>query len=306
MDQAFSWLYYTLINSLNDFTKYISNMGADLFNYDSIKAILEFFRIFAAALLVIGIVMAISEYAIGAESGKTDFRDTIFNIFKAMLAVALFTVVPVKLYQLSISMENVIAKSINAVDIIDSTKKALQSSSNSGSNSLVGGITDFFKHLVSLNPVLSIVGSVAGLGGNSDGQPHVPTVVNLLFLIAFCIAFFKVLFGNLKRGAILLIQICVCPFYIFSLTIGYSDGFLGWCRQIAGLCFTAFLQNLLLTIGLMIFKDQMVIGLGIMLGAAEVPRIAGHYGLDTSVRANFSNITYATGSMMSLIKAISR
>lgn len=307
MDQAFSWIYYKLIECLNDFTQYIGNMGADLFNDASIKAILSFFQIFASALLLIGIVMAFSEYAIGAESGRSNFRDTLFSISKAMLAVTLFTIVPVKLYQLSISMESMIGSAINAANFIDGIRCSAESSaaSTSSSNTLMGNIMDFFTQMISGNPVLSIVGSITGTS-SSTGEPHIPTVANLLFLIAFCIGFFKVLFGNLKRGSILLIQICVCPFYILSLAMGYSDSFIGWCKQIVGLCFTAFIQNLLLTIGLLVFQHQMVIGTGIMLGAAEVPRIAGRYGMDTSVRANVSSVAYAANTTMSLVKAISR
>lgn len=305
MDQAFSWLYYKLIDCLNDFTQYIGNMGADLFDDENIKAILQFFLLFASALLLIGIVMAISEYAIGYETGRTNIADTLANIFKAMFADALFTTVPVKLYQFSISVESIIAKFINSANLISSTQSSASSSTGSTSNSLINSVLNFFTQIISGDPVLSIVGSIAG-SGSSTGETHVPTVANLLFLIAFCIGFFKVLFGNLKRGTILLIQICVCPFYILSLAMGYSDGFTGWCKQIVGLCFTAFVQNLLLTIGLLVFQHQMVIGTGIMLGAAEVPRIAGRYGMDTSIRANISSMAYAANTTMSLIRAISR
>lgn len=298
MDQLFAWVYYKLIGCLNDFTKYLGDMGAELFDSPIIQAILIFFQLLASALLAVGIAMAISEYAIGAETGKTSLRDTAANIVKAMMAAALFTVVPVRLYQLSINVENTIGNAINS-----SSAAAQKSSASAAQNGgLISGIINVFQTMVASNPVLSFVGSVTGTG-DSAGQ-HVPSIVNLLFLIAFCYGFFKVLFGNLKRGAILMIQICVCPLYIFSLTMGYSDGFAGWCRQIIGLCFTAFMQNILITVGLLLFKDQMVIATGIILAAAEVPRIAGHYGLDTSVKANISSVTYAANSAVSMIRML--
>jgi hypothetical protein len=52
----------------------------------------------------------------------------------------------------------------------------------------------------------------------------------------------KVFFSNLKRGGILLIQIAVGSLYMFSVPRGYIDGFVQWCKQIVGLCLTAFLQ----------------------------------------------------------------
>lgn len=73
---------------------------------------------------------------------------------------------------------------------------------------------------------------------------------------------------------------------MFSVPRGYIDGFTQWCKQVIGICLTAFLQATILTAGLMIFKDHPLLGLGIMLSAAEVPRIAGQFGMDTSTRAN--------------------
>ena len=50
----------------------------------------------------------------------------------------------------------------------------------------------------------------------------------------------------------------------------------------------------------------MLLGLGIMMAAGEVPRIAGHFGLDTGVRFNISSVMYMTNSAMSLIRTLKR
>ena len=42
--------------------------------------------------------------------------------------------------------------------------------------------------------------------------------------------------------------------YMFSVPRGYSDGFTQWCKQIVGLCLTAFLQSTILVAGLMVFS----------------------------------------------------
>ena len=49
---------------------------------------------------------------------------------------------------------------------------------------------------------------------------------------------------------------------------------MGWMRQVIGLCLTAFLQSTILIAGLMVFKDHALMGVGLMLSAGEVPRIA--------------------------------
>ena len=67
----------------------------------------------------------------------------------------------------------------------------------------------------------------------------------------------------------MLVNIAVGSLYIFGLTRGHQDGFIDWCKQVIAICITAFLQNSLLFAGLLTFKDNMLLGLGIMLAANE-------------------------------------
>lgn len=53
----------------------------------------------------------------------------------------------------------------------------------------------------------------------------------------------KSIFGNLKRGGILVIQIAVGSLYMFSVPRGYIDGFTQWCKQVIGICLTAFCRQ---------------------------------------------------------------
>ena len=108
-------------------------------------------------------------------------------------------------------------------------------------------------------------------------------LTNLLILMGYAVI--KVFFANLKRGGILLIQIAVGSLYLFSVPRGYIDGFVGWCKQVIGLCLTAFLQATVLIAGLMVVKDQALLGLGLMLSAGEIPRIAGQFGLETGTKS---------------------
>ena len=106
-------------------------------------------------------------------------------------------------------------------------------------------------------------------------------LLNLFTLIALAYCVLKVFFANIKRGGILLIQ-------IFAL------------------CLTAFLQTVLLFLGLLTFQDNLLLGLGIMLAAGEVPRIAQQFGLDSSVKVNMMSVVHATSTAVNMTKNIAK
>ena len=129
--------------------------------------------------------------------------------------------------------------------------------------------------------------------------------IMLLFaMILMAYAVIKVFFSNLKRGGILLIQIAVGSLYMFSIPRGYTDGFTQWCKQVIGLCLTAFLQATILVAGLKVFSDKALLGLGLMLAAGEVPRIAGAFGLDTTTRANIMSAVYTAQAAVNTTRTI--
>ena len=99
-------------------------------------------------------------------------------------------------------------------------------------------------------------------------------------------------------------QMAVGSLYMFSVPRGYTDGFYQWCKQVAALCLTAFMQTTLLFLGMLTFETDMLMGLGIMLAANEVPRIAQQFGLDSSVRVNMSSVMYTTTSAVNLARTI--
>ena len=131
-------------------------------------------------------------------------------------------------------------------------------------------------------------------------------LLNLLTLIALAYCVLKVFFANIKRGGILLIQMAVGSLYLFSVPRGYTDGFSQWCKQIFALCLTAFLQTVLLFLGLLTFQDNLLLGLGIMLAAGEVPRIAQQFGLDSSVKVNMMSVVHATSTAVNMTKNIAK
>ena len=105
-------------------------------------------------------------------------------------------------------------------------------------------------------------------------------------------------------------QIAVEALYILSVPHGYTNGFIQWCKQLIGICLTDLLQATVLIDGLMVFKDHALLGLGLMLSAGEIPRIAGTFGLDTTTRANIMSAVYtaqaAVNTTRTIVQAVSK
>ena len=93
---------------------------------------------------------------------------------------------------------------------------------------------------------------------------------------------------------------------MFSVPRGYIDGFLQWIKQVIGLCLTTFLQAVFLTIGLLVVPEHPILGLGLMLSAGEVPRIAGAFGLETATRANVMSAVHTAQAAVSTTKMITQ
>ena len=142
----------------------------------------------------------------------------------------------------------------------------------------------------------------AFFGGESE------VIVDPRYLTDICMAYcvIKCFFSNIKRGGILLTQIAVGSLHMFSLPREYSEGFTAWAKQIIALCFTTFMQTTLLLLGVLTMQTHALLGLGVMMAANEVPRIAQQFGLDTSVRINMISAVHTTTTVINLGRAIAR
>lgn len=263
LGQIVDWFYGQVVGFLGNFFAEMGNMGVELFEMSWVQSIVLFFSYLAWALYGTGLVVACFECGIEYSSGRGNIRETALNAIKGFMAVSLFTVVPVRLYELSVTLQGQLTAGITGY--------------GASIGDVASDIMQEFSAVESLTDLTS--GPFLGFGSITSG-----------FMILFCIilmayAIIKVFFANLKRGGILLIQITVGSLYMFSVPRGYTDGFIQWCKQIIGLCLTAFLQATILIAGLMVFKDHALLGLGLMLSAGEIPRIAGAFGLDTTTRA---------------------
>ena len=258
-------------------------MGAELFAMSWVQSVVLFFSYLGWALFAIGLVVACFECGVEYSGGRGNVKETALNAMKGFLAVSLFTQVPVRLYELAVSLQADLTAGITGfgtTSIGDAAKAALED----------------FNAVESLTSSGQII--LRGFGPVTSGL----MVIFCLALMAYAVI--KVFFANLKRGGILLIQIAVGSLYMFSVPRGYLDGFTGWTRQVIGLCLTAFLQSTILVAGLMVFKDHALMGVGLMLSAGEVPRIAGSFGVDTTTKANFSSAVYTARSAVSAARTL--
>ena len=282
LGQIVDWFYGQVVGFLGNFFAEMGNMGVEPFEMSWVQSIVLFFSYLAWALYGTGLVVACFECGIEYSSGRGNIRETALNAIKGFMAVSLFTVVPVRLYELSVTLQGQLTAGITGY--------------GASIGDVASDIMQEFSAVESLTDLSS--GPFLGFGSITSG------LMILFCIILMAYAIIKVFFANLKRGGILLIQIAVGSLYMFSVPRGYTDGFIQWCKQIIGLCLTAFLQATILIAGLMVFKDHALLGLGLMLSAGEIPRIAGTFGLDTTTRANIMSAVYTAQAAVNTTRTI--
>ena len=275
-DMMLRWFYQTIFEAVAEFFGMMGEMGAQIFELPWVDGAVRLFYQFGWALFAVGLVVAIFDTAIEAQSGRGNPKTTALNILKGFFAASLFTTVPISLYRFCINLQTTFLSELTAI--------------------MAGG-----RGLGLDQQSISVLEGSFRVGYDVNLR-----LFNLLALIAFGYCVIRIFFCNLKRGGIMLIQIAVGSLYLFSVPRGYSDGFFQWCKQVAALCLTAFMQTTLLFLGLLTFPDHMLLGLGIMLAASEVPRIATQFGLDTSTKFNMSSIVHASNSALNIARIIKR
>ena len=272
MDEIIDWCYAQVVGFFGNFFSSMGNMGADLFTLEPIQGIVLFFRYLGWTLFVVGLVVALFEVGIEHQSGRGNFKDAGLNAIKGFMAASLFTIVPVELYKLAVTLQ--------------------------------GGLTAGLTNYGNVNALADSVMDAIGTFEITFNHYNPLTMLFVVILMGYAVI--KVFFGNLKRGGILLIQIAVGSLYMFSVPRGYIDGFMQWVKQVIGLCLTTFLQGTFLAIGLLVVPHHPILGLGLMLAAGEVPRIAGAFGLETSTRANVMSAVYTAQAAVNTTKMITQ
>ena len=272
-----AWIYTLVYDAISGFLTLITNMGADLFELPWVESALEFFSLFGWGLFLAGLVVAIFDIAIEYQSmGRVNIKKQVLPFIWGLLAVNLFTRVPVELYRFCVNLQNTF--------VGDLAQRVI-------------GMNLSFEEAVRM--ALRTYPPVHMITNNT-------TLLSLLILICFGYCIVKCFFSNVKRGGILLTQIAVGSLHMFSLPRGYTEGFTGWCKQIIAICFTTFMQNTLLFMGLITMQTHPMLGLGVMLAANEVPRIAQQFGLDTSMRVNAMSAVHTTTSAVNIGRALAK
>ena len=271
LGQIVDWFYSQVVGFLGNFFSEMGSMGAELFEMNWVQSVVLFFSYLGWALFATGLVVAVFECGIEYSAGRGNVKETALNVLKGFLAVSLFTQVPVRLYSLAISLQGTLTAGITGF----------------GSTSIGDAAKAALADLENLESLTESTYPLRGFGRETSG------LMVLFCLILMAYAVIKVFFSNLKRGGILLIQIAVGSLYMFSVPRGYGDGFVQWCKQAT-----------ILVAGLMVFKDHALLGLGLMLSAGEIPRIAGAFGLDTTTKANLTSAVYTAQSAVNIARTV--
>lgn len=250
------WFYETIYNAIADFFMLMGQMGTDIFELDWIHATVRLFTLLAWALFIAGIIVAVFDLAIDTQNGGGNIKSTCLHILMAFMACSMLGTVPIALYKFCTTLQNTFSHDLTVIF------------GNTQSASLAEHATAVL---------------IAQFNVSASATVN---FLHLLCMTALGYCIIKLFFQNIKRGGILIAQIAVGSLYMFSIPRGNTDGFYAWLKQVIALCLTAFLQTSLMYLGLLTFGQHMLLGLGIMLAANEVPKIAQQFGLDTTVRFN--------------------
>lgn len=93
----------------------MNNMGVELFDLPWVEAVTTFFGYFGWALFGVGLVVGAFECAIEYQGGRGSIKDTAMNYIKGFMAVNLFTIVPVNLYSLCVSLQGTFGSAITGI-----------------------------------------------------------------------------------------------------------------------------------------------------------------------------------------------
>lgn len=265
-----TWFFEAIYGAMSDVIEEVSDMGTKIFELSWVSAMVTIFSYLGWVLFAVGTVVAVFDVAIEYQNGGGNIKGTALNVLKAFFAVNLIPVLPIELYKFCVSLQNTFSHALA---------------------SLVGA------------DAASLSG-VATAALNTMANPTKVSLLVLLQLVVFVVCLVNLFFQNIKRGGILLIQICVGSLHMFSLPRGYDEGFTMWAKQVLALCVTAFIQTTMMYLGLITFKSEMLLGVGIMLAACDVPRVAQAFGMDTSMRFSVMNAARTTAGIVSKVATV--
>lgn len=243
-----------------------------VFSAAPIRVLLSFAARFGWLLFVLSGLLAILEVGIQYKTNQS-IADTVktvaLNLFKAFIAVQLFTTVPVPLYKLTVHLQNSVIASLGLTNDLSDA----------------GSVASDTIRITLENMGMSIATPIFSL-------------LLVVLILVYVVCGIKVLSATIKRSGILLVLMLIGSLHMFSIPRGYWDPFWSWCKQVVALCITSFCQCVLYFASFSIISSYtsgagnlaLVFGsMSLALVACEVPRIADRFGMDSSIHGNLSS-----------------
>lgn len=298
IQETLSYIFYQIVDMMTQFTATMSQNGASILSYGPVLDLIWLFQKIAWGLWFIGAFIGVMEFIIAYREEATPFSGTGIQLLKSFIAVNLFSIVPVLLYNFTVDLYSLVG------GLLTNGYQPDSPSTMDLIGTFFSGALNTFMTITA--PHITVITNVwEFLSGTKNSTASMPfDTLIMVFIMVYVV--FKVFIGNLKRGGIILIMIGTGSLQMISLPRGYTDGFTAWCKQVVALCFTLFMQNVLFTIGLMLTADtaNIYLTIGILLTAAEVPRIAQMFGLDTSAKANIGGAVNTATHSISVAKTL--
>lgn len=260
-DALLRWMYDALIGGFETVIGDVVDIGTEVFehpqNYPYVQVTIEFFQKLAWVFLALGLVLAAMEAAIAYYNGRGDFGNVALNVIKSYAVCFFLTTFAIRVYKfvlLDINpgwLEVVMHTGTNPPEAVDTH-----------------GILVLFTAILD---GLELIGY--GLHG----------IIMLLVILYLLI---KIYFMIFKRTALFIALLGIGSLHMIEIPRGIWDGFTGWVKQVAGICFITVIQTTLLGIAARLFVDgHPLLGIGMMAACEDVPRIADRYGVDTSMNS---------------------
>lgn len=251
--------------------KFFEVVNGNIFSEDAV-GFLAFFQRFGYLLWAAGFVVAILEFALNSQKGPELTKTFVMNFMKSFLAVNLFVQVPRLLFEQTNNLSQLVLNGFfnnsNLDSLVDSTVTFW---TEFATNALTGEETTEFMDL---------------------GTPLL--FLGFMLMVVWCLI--SIGLQIIQRGALLFVQIAAGSLYMFGAPRGYDDGLWAWCKQVVALCFTGFVQKIMMIWGLMIsfggfaqFSTEniqsgmwvtVLVGIGFLLAAKHVPEIAREFGMN--------------------------
>lgn len=253
MDVIFNYLKDRLLGGAGNVLKYMSDVSINLFDNEIVNDILQLMEYIGWILLAVGVLFAIMNvYIQYVENESINFHLLILNIFKAITAILFLKVGAIRIFELSITINKMVAD--------------------------ITGKPNYQKSLDALASTLdkATVGIIWTL------------IISVIVLVSVLICLVQIL----KRSGMYITHIMVGYLYIFSIPSGNTEGFTSWCKQTVAIALTNILQMALLFMGLSLMASdptKIFLGIGIIMAADKVEEIADKYGMSTGATGSMGS-----------------